>query len=662
MYFVPPTAGERFYLRTLLTVVKGAVSYEDLRTYNGTVYHNFEESCRAQGLLEDDGEWRICLEEAAEMQTGTRLRHLFATLLLFCEPSGPAQLWADFRTQICEDLRPRIREFGIQTNNEVDEMEQICDYGLYLLDQILQRSGHSLREWQSMPQWNGNWTNQAGNPLIAEQLAYNVHYEDNQARNAEENFNADQQTAYARIVGSLEEESGNLFFLHGPAGTGKTYVYNGLCHYVRAKALVILCVASSGIASLLIEGGQTAHSMFKIPVNNLNEDSSCAIPKNSYRADLIRQTKLIIWDEMGPQHRYCAEALDRTCRDIWNSEQLFGGITVVFGGDFQQTLPVVKRGSRDQIVDATIQSSYLWDSIQVLHLTKNMHLLGGPDLPNPDDVAFADLLLQIGHGARINDDIGDIPIPPEIVTHQLNNLIRFIYAGVDTTQPPPPEYFLHRSILAPRNEDVAKTNDAVLAMMAGEPTTYFSADHVIEETGADGPDADRDDDMVPVPEEFLWSLNLSGLPPGELTLKTGCPIILLRNLSPSQGLCNGTCMVIQRMTQRVLEVKILGGNHDNEVAFIPRVKLIPSDTGDYTFQFCRRQFPIRLAFAMTINKAQGQSLRFVGLDLRVPCFGHGQLYVALSRATSYSRVKVLLAPGLSMTTNVVYKDVILDPI
>ena len=189
--------------------------------------------------------------------------------------------------------------------------------------------------------------------------------------------------------------------------------------------------------------------------------------------------------------------------------------------------------------------------------------------------------------------------------------------------------------------------------MTGQEKTYLSADSVIEEDGADSADS------VPVPLEFLRSINSSSLPPGKLSLKIGCPIILLRNLAPSQGLCNGTRMVVTRMGERVLQVRLIGGDHDGSIALIPRISLIPTDTGDVSFKFRRRQYPVRLAFAMTINKAQGQSLKYVGLDLRAPVFAHGQLYVALSRATSPSRVKVLLSENKCTATNVVYKQVLL---
>ena len=102
---------------------------------------------------------------------------------------------------------------------------------------------------------------------------------------------------------------------------------------------------------------------------------------------------------------------------------------------------------------------------------------------------------------------------------------------------------------------------------------------------------------------------------------------------------------------------------DGEVVFIPRITIIPSNTqGEFTFLLRRRQFPIRLAFAMTINKAQGQSVKHVGIDLRIPVFSHGQLYVALSRATSGRRIRVLFPDNIRETTtvNVVYPEVLLN--
>ena len=113
--------------------------------------------------------------------------------------------------------------------------------------------------------------------------------------------------------------------------------------------MIVLCVASSGIAALLLPGGRTSHSMFKIPLNS-NDTSFCTFRKQDMRADLLRETSLIIWDEVPMQNRFDPETVDRTLRDIRNLDKPFGGITVIFGGDFRQILPVILKGSRSQIV------------------------------------------------------------------------------------------------------------------------------------------------------------------------------------------------------------------------------------------------------------------------------------------------------------------------
>jgi hypothetical protein len=171
MYFIKPTAGEQFYLRTLLTVVRGPTSFEDLCRVPGSPnpLPTFYAACLARGLLQDDGEWRLCLQEACEMQTGTRLRHLFATLLLFADPSRPDSLWTDFRHYICDDLHHRLSAMGIQNPSP----EDTYDYGLFLLEKILGDSGHSLENFPSMPRPQHDWAALTINPLIAEQLNYN---------------------------------------------------------------------------------------------------------------------------------------------------------------------------------------------------------------------------------------------------------------------------------------------------------------------------------------------------------------------------------------------------------------------------------------------------------------------------------------------------------
>ena len=164
------------------------------------------------------------------------------------------------------------------------------------------------------------------------------------------------------------------------------------------------------------------------------------------------------------------------------------------------------------------------------------------------------------------------------------------------------------------------------------------------------------------PNEYLNSLSPPGLPPFQLQLKVGCPIILLRNIAPKIGLCNGTRLRVVKCDERnpfTIEAQIITGEKYGDFVFIPRISLTPSSS-ELPFHMTRRQFPIRLAYALTINKSQGQSVKYVGIDLRTPVFSHGQLYVALSRCTSFDRISVLLSSDKpDNTTNIVYPEVLL---
>ena len=166
------------------------------------------------------------------------------------------------------------------------------------------------------------------------------------------------------------------------------------------------------------------------------------------------------------------------------------------------------------------------------------------------------------------------------------------------------------------------------------------------------------DNATLYPTEFLNSINASGLPLARLALKPGCPLMLLRNIDPTNGLCNGTRMILLDIRPMVLRCRILGGEYAGNVVFIPRITIDPSE--DLPVNLFRRQFPVRLAFVMTINKAQGQSIINVGIDLCSPVFSHGQLYVALSHCTSSNRIKVVFPEDshITHTSNIVYTEVL----
>ena len=648
MYYAHPSSGERFYLRTLLSAIKGATSFEDLHTVNGVLYPTFHAACLAHGLLEDDNEWRQCLQEAAHMASGYQLRSLFVTILRDCSPSDPLALWMEFRVNICDDLRHALQSKNIILH---PTEEQVFDYGLYLIDGLLRSGNRSLQEWPAMPLPQHNWAAAAGNRLIAEQHAYDNNEQTELANQHIPTLNVGQRAAFDAIVNAVQTKSGQTFFLHGPGGTGKTYVYNTLCYFFRGQGKIVLCVASSGIASLLLIGGRTSHSTFKIPIE-IHEGSTCSIGRNSDLAELIKETDLVIWDEAPMQHRHIHEAVDRTFRDIRRCEDKpFGGLTVVFGGDFKQILPVIVKGCRPEIVGACIQQSQLWRSIKVLKLTENMRLNTHVDAERN----FAKWQLEVGHGEH-TDELGNITLPDHFkCTHNtIASLIQTIYPGINQLPLPPPQYFAERTILTSRNDDVDNINEEILKSFPGEEREFLSADSV-KNNGENG----NDDLLYPV--EYLNSINCSGLPLSKLKLKVGCPVMILRNLNPGGGVCNGTRGIVTRMSNRVLEVQLLSGEHAGKMTFIPRLSMTPSST-QVPFEFCRRQFPVKVCFAMSINKSQGQSVDYVGLDVRNAVFTHGQLYVAISRVTSVHNIKAIWDSNLEIpvTKNIVYPEVIID--
>jgi hypothetical protein len=153
-----------------------------------------------------------------------------------------------------------------------------------------------------------------------------------------------------------------------------------------------------------------------------------------------------------------------------------------------------------------------------------------------------------------------------------------------------------------------------------------------------------DDPRNYYPQEFLNTLTPNGIPPHVLKLKIGCPVILLRNLDPANELCNGTRLVVRACQRNSIDAEIVLGQHAGKRVFLPRIPLCPSDDKMFPFQFKRKQFPIRLSFAMTVNKSQGQTIPNVIIYLSAPVFSHGQFYVAISRATTRTNIKILALP------------------
>ncbi|XP_057418241.1 uncharacterized protein LOC130712422 [Lotus japonicus] len=298
---------------------------------------------------------------------------------------------------------------------------------------------------------------------------------------------SEQKIVYKNVLDVVLSDNGRFFFLYGFGGTGKIFVWNTLSAALRSRGLTVLNVASSGIASLLLPGGRTAHSRFSILIS-INEISTCNLRHGSPKAELLKKASLIIWDETPMLNKHYFEALDRSLNDIMKTQFThgydipFGGKVVVLGGDFRQILPVISRGSRSEIVGSAINSSYLWKHCKVMKLTINMRLENAISTSSAAEIKeFADWLLQVGDGTvkTIDEEETLIEIPLDLLIEQckepLLELVNFAYPKLANNLQKN-SFFQERAIIAPTLECVEEINNFMLAMIPGDETKYLSCD------------------------------------------------------------------------------------------------------------------------------------------------------------------------------------------
>ncbi|XP_076929192.1 uncharacterized protein LOC143593449 [Bidens hawaiensis] len=307
--------GERYYLRLLLNVVHGPLCFKDIRTVDGVEYPNYMLACKALGLLGDDVEWVASIREASHWKLGNKLRELFVSILLFCTVSDQKKLFYDCLPYLSEDV-PYNQRTLLQNEDVVFTNEEVLNYTLVEIGKILFDYNKCLSDFSNLPKIDHRFINRRLNRLIADECTYNMEEERTIFDNLHHGLNPQQMEVFDYVLHSVDSGTGGVVFVFGSGGTGKTYLWKTLISCIRARGQIVLSVVSSGIASLLLPGGRTTHSLFKIPFD-LEKDSTCSIDFGSELVELINAAALIIWDEAPLQHRYAFEAVDRTFQDIY---------------------------------------------------------------------------------------------------------------------------------------------------------------------------------------------------------------------------------------------------------------------------------------------------------------------------------------------------------
>ena len=305
---------------------------------------------------------------------------------------------------------------------------------------------------------------------------------------------------------------------------------------------IALAVCMSGIAALLLPGGRTAHSRFRLPVPVPLDHCSCNVSARSAAARVLREAAVIVWDEAPTVIRSMMQAVDALLQELMSSTRPFGGKPILLGGDWRQIPPVLKYVDRDAVLCHIIAALPWWQAgrFRLFQLKENMRAR--------EDKPYADFCLSVGEGRLKLDAVRtqDLSLSAAAVSlpsalsapagTTASELLAWVYDGFESIAPAGwPQFYASRSVLAPTNSACDDLNACMFDLLdAATEHISYSKDCQLSDV----------DSAHLYPQEFLNGVNPSGMPPHELRLRRGTLIILLRNYAPLKGLCNGTRLVV----------------------------------------------------------------------------------------------------------------------
>ena len=629
--------GERYYLRVLLQHLGDATSFADLRLKRGAdllpcspaAHHGtLREAALSLGLLDDDQLAKETLDEAVSVTAASckTLRRVFVMVLEWLPVPDAGALWARY----CKEMSEDFVLSGLTAESAEDKA--LCEVRSLLRERGLPLESFSLPEPLLQ---NVDW----GVVELQRELDYDRDYEQMEYQRLFALIEAcpEQLAAWHAIQDALAGGKANVVFIDGPAGSGKTTLYKATLHQQRARGEIGLPHAILGLAALLMPGGRTTHSRYKLPVPLPLKDASCGVKPTSARGRLLYRAAVGIWDEVANAPLAAIEAVDALYKDITGiRDQPFGGKVTILGGDFRQIPPVIRRINPETMRSYTLHGASFWNapSVVKVSLSSNRRAAG--------DAEYASFLLELGDGAYTGLAAhlpsvlhpASVRLPNKVVQEGMGKLELLAWVYPNPCENVSDEiaaasYYAGRAVVTPTNTDAEVLNTEMLRRLSTPLAVLLSRDEVL-----DASPQEREQ----FPEDFLNGTMISGMPPHRLEVRPGALVICLRNIAPDKGLCNGTRAVVLRVHKHLLELALVTAPYTGQIVWLPRVNCDSAAEGELPFTLRRRQFPVRLGWVMTINKSQGQDFKLrLGVYLPKPVFAHGQLYVAFWGMTAFGQ-------------------------
>ncbi len=377
-------------------------------------------------------------------------------------------------------------------------------------------------------------------------------------------------------------QSGRNVFLTGSAGTGKTYVLNAYIDWLKARKIPVAVTASTGIAATHING-MTIHSWSGIGIkDSLAKADLRAMAKKKYLLKNFEKVKVLVIDEISMLHKSQLEMVNEVLKYFKEPLLPFGGVQVVFSGDFFQLPPVSEVQSKDKF--AFMAPAWVEAGLTICYLTEQYR---------QSDFDFNDILNEIRSG---------------VVTGETIRKLREAEFTRFPDDMPHTKLFTH-------NIDVDRINKEFLKKTKGIRKTFTAENKGNQK----------------ILEVFLKSVQA----PEKVEVKTGAKVMFVKN-NPEAGYINGTLGEVTGYSENGLpKVRLLSGR---TITVEPDTWVVEDESGKKLLTY--KQIPLRLAWAITVHKSQGMTLEAAEIDLS-KTFEPGQGYVALSRVRSLDKLKLL---------------------